>query len=178
VRFCLDGTHAHDWLSFFRANFALDELVERWRGHEYLGFETRSPQNSRASRTCKQQRPGSARVEEHAVWSLKRVALGEFIGAASRGVRDGSELRAAGCVCVFRDDSAANEPFGMWFWYFVVRDLSAPAGSCYTRILDLQNSAIESSLEAAITSVWPCPPRKEVFYAPLTWHPAATDAAV
>ncbi len=167
----MDGTYANDWLSFFRANFALDELIERWRGEEYLGFENRPPAKSTtASGPCKQRRRGT-RVEEYAVWSLKRVALSDFVGAASHGVREGSEARAAGCVCVFRHDSPQNEPFGMWFWYVVVHDRSSSVpGSCCTRILDLQNSAVQCSLEAAIASVWPCPPREEVFYAPLRWH--------
>ena len=137
--------HTDDWQGFFRAKFELQTVWELWKGRKFLR-NTRSEPNRATTSTS---------ISFFPVYSLWRSSRTTIVADATAAVDGGV---GGGCLCIYRQDHADAEPFGMWFCWLV------EAGSFV--MVDLQNSVVSTSLaDALIPLEWDQPPRNEVFFA-------------
>ena len=141
VRWCLHPTFGCDWLAFFNHYFVLDHFFELWKGENFVGTSKSRPRTSRRSLEC------------FPCYSLHRSTLENFDN-------DSNNMDAfGGCVVVFRHLSPNSQLFGVWFLWLRIK------GSLM--IVDLQNSNLSHSLQAAILCLgWDSPPMPDVFFAP------------
>ena len=146
VRFCLDPKAKSDWLSYFQREYILEKRFELWKGEDFAGNVDKKPSPMPKGTTCLP------------IFSFSRSSL----GACEAEVADAAALPknaiSGGCVVVYRQGPPDAEPFGMWLgWIYLHASLV---------IVDLQNSAITSSLEEAIALMhWAEEPRQEIFWA-------------
>jgi hypothetical protein len=140
VKWCLPPAFGCDWLGYFKHHFVLEQFFELWRGDDFVGTSKSRPLPARG-------------LESFPCHSLHRSALNTFESDSKHFNSFG------GCVVVFRHLAPNSQLFGVWFLWLHIED--------NLLIVDLQNSNLSRSLQAAVVAlVWDSPPMADVFFAP------------
>lgn len=149
VRWCLHPQFGCDWLGFFKHHFVLHQFFELWKGDVFVGTSSVRP------------KPLRRHVECFRCHSLFRSSINDFDNDSKNSDSFG------GCVVVFRQLVPNSQLFGVWFLWLRIEGRMM--------IVDLQNSNLSPSLQAAVAALnWDSPPMFDVFYAPFKcdlFHP-------
>jgi hypothetical protein len=141
VKWCLHPKFGCNWLGYFNHYFVLEQFFELWKGDTFVGTSEFRP------------KPASSRLDCFLCYTLSRSSLSNFEKDSSNSDSFG------GCVVVFRQLAPNSQLFGVWFLWLRIEGI--------LMVVDLQNSNVSRSLQAAVTALgWNSPPMIDVFYAP------------